>query len=138
MNKALEKRQRNSEVLEQSIVASTSTSSAVHSDNEDNFYGDDGNVGLESVFRPLSVQERGSDNSHNSVLRETMESPAEEGEGEIEGDGEDDYDDDDDPAQFRVPQFYSPGEDLRAEDAAAAASSAKYRRKSYYRGSRKK
>ena len=33
-----------------------------------------------------------------------------------------------DRAQFRVPQFYSPGEDLRIEDAAAARKAAKYRR----------
>jgi DNA repair protein RadA/Sms len=49
-------------------------------------------------------------------------------------DGDDEEEkEEEDRARFRVPQFYSPGEDLRAEDAAAAAKAARYGRRNYRR-----
>ena len=42
---------------------------------------------------------------------------------------EDKEEEEEDSARYRVPQFYSPGEDLRREDAAAAAKASRYKRK---------
>ena len=50
-----------------------------------------------------------------------------------DNDDDDDDEEEEDRAQYRVPQFYSPGEDLRREDAAAAAKASRYRKGGYRR-----
>ena len=58
--------------------------------------------------------------------------PDEEDPEEEDEEEEEEEEEEEDSAQFRVPQFYSPGEDLRREDA-AAAKSPRYRRGAYRR-----
>ena len=67
----------------------------------------------------------GDDGYSSPALYERRAVPGEKDGHEEE---EEEKEEEEDRAQFRVPQFYSPGEDLRVEDAQAARRAAKYRR----------
>jgi hypothetical protein len=70
----------------------------------------------------------GSTRETSSAYSSTRSRSSSRSRSEREEEGEGDEEEEEDRAQFRVPQFYSPGEDLRIEDAAAARKAAKYRR----------